>query len=139
MNEHDSLPPDSPFVRTYVLVDGRTQPRHLLAVDTVLAAGQGRLGPHRPEECRQIVALCRAHPRSVAELAGHLERPVSAVKVLVSDLVDADALVLPLTNPYSATDDADDRPSLQLLTALSAGLRRKFPDAISYATYAQAG
>ncbi|MGW3341329.1 DUF742 domain-containing protein [Streptomyces sp. NPDC001009] len=119
-------------MRTYVLVDGRTEPRHMLAVDTILTAGQGRLGLHGPEECRQIVNLCRTHPRSVAELAGRLERPITAVKILISDLLDVDALVLPLTTPYSATD-TDERPSLQLLAALSAGLRKKFPDAISYA------
>jgi hypothetical protein len=68
----------------------------------------------------------------VTELAGRLGRPVTAVKVLVSDLLDADALVVPVTAPYAASTDADARPSSQLLAALSAGLKRKWPDAIAY-------
>jgi hypothetical protein len=120
------------FVRTYTLTRGRTRPRHLLGLDTVLDAGPGRPGPGQAEECEEILALCRGHRRSVTELAGRLGRPVTAVKVLVSDLLDADALVVPVTAPYAASTDADARPSSQLLAALSAGLKRKWPDAIAY-------
>lgn len=124
---------ESTFVRTYTLTRGRTRPRHLLGLDTVLEAGPGRPGPAQAEECEQILALCRAHRRSVTELAGRLRRPVSAVKILVSDLLDADALVVPVTAPYVASDtDSDAGPSTQLLAALSAGLKRKWPNAIAY-------
>ena len=124
---------DSTFVRTYTLTRGRTRPRHLLALDTVLDTGPGRPGPGQAEECDEILALCREHRRSVTELAGRLGRPVTAVRILVSDLLDADALVVPVTAPYAASDtDADARPSLQMLAALSAGLKRKWPDAIAY-------
>ncbi len=86
---------ESAFVRTYAVTRGRTKPRHLLALETVLEAGQGRPGPAQAEECGEILALCRERRRSVVELAGRLGRPVTAVKVLVSDLLDADALVVP--------------------------------------------
>ncbi|MDX3367615.1 DUF742 domain-containing protein [Streptomyces sp. ME02-6987-2C] len=122
---------ESAFVRTYTVVRGRTKPRHLLALETVLEAGQGRPGPAQAEECEEILALCRGRRRSVVELAGRLGRPVTAVKVLVSDLLDADALVVPLPHPYADTG-AGSGPSTQLLAAVSAGLKRKWPDAVAY-------
>ncbi|MFJ2509832.1 DUF742 domain-containing protein [Streptomyces griseoviridis] len=121
----------SAFVRTYTVVRGRTKPRHLLGLETVLEAGQGRPGPAQAEECEEILALCRERRRSVVELAGRLGRPVTAVKILVSDLLDANALAVPLTDPYAITGQGSG-PSTQLLEALSAGLRRKWPDAVTY-------
>ncbi|MFG3126689.1 DUF742 domain-containing protein [Streptomyces tendae] len=124
---------DSTFVRTYTLTRGRTRPRHLLGLDTVLDAGPGRPGPGQAEECEEILALCREHRRSVTELAGRLGRPITAVKILVSDLLDAHALVVSVTDAYAASDtDADERPTTHLLAALSVGLKRKWPDAIAY-------
>ncbi|WP_333743034.1 DUF742 domain-containing protein [Streptomyces ardesiacus] len=118
---------ESVFVRTYTVVRGRTKPRHLLGLETVLEAGQGRPGPAQAAECEEILSLCRERRRSVVELAGRLGRPVTAVKVLVSDLLDADALVVPLTQSYAGSG-----PSTQLLAAVSAGLKRKWPDAVAY-------
>ncbi|MDT0439985.1 MULTISPECIES: DUF742 domain-containing protein [Streptomyces] len=132
----------SAFVRTYTVVRGRTKPRHLLGLETVLEAGQGRPGPAQAEECEEILALCRERRRSVVELAGRLGRPVTAVKILVSDLLDANALAVPLTDPYAGTGQGSG-PSTQLLEALSAGLRRKWPDAVAKwpdaVTYPEAG
>ncbi|MET8556632.1 DUF742 domain-containing protein [Streptomyces sp. NPDC004959] len=122
---------ESAFVRTYTLTRGRTKPRHLLGLETVLEAGPGRPGPAQAEECGEILALCRQRRRSVVELAGRLGRPVTAVKVLVSDLLDANALVVPLTHPYADTGEGSG-PTPQLLAALSAGLKRKWPDAVAY-------
>ncbi|MFI6019042.1 DUF742 domain-containing protein [Streptomyces sp. NPDC001414] len=122
---------DSQFVRTYILTRGRTKPRHMLGLETVLDAGPGRPGPALAEECERILILCRERRRSVVELAGRLGRPVTAVKVLVSDLLDADALVVPLTHPYHDAG-AESGPSTQLLAALSAGLKRKWPDAVAF-------
>ncbi|MFK4547320.1 hypothetical protein RKD29_006916 [Streptomyces tendae] len=122
---------ESAFVRTYAVTRGRTKPRHLLALETVLEAGQGRPGPAQAEECEEILALCRERRRSVVELAGRLGRPATAVKILVSDLLDADALVVPLTHPYADTG-AGSGPSVQLLAAVTAGLKRKWPDAVAY-------
>ncbi|MFG2430385.1 DUF742 domain-containing protein [Streptomyces sp. NPDC048590] len=133
MTGHGRAAEESTFVRTYTLTRGRTKPRHLLGLDTVLEAGSGRPGPAQAEECAEILALCRAHRRSVTELAGRLGRPVTAVKVLVSDLLDADALVVPSTAPYAASgSDSDAGPSTQLLAAVTAGLKRKFPNATRY-------
>ncbi|MFH9569060.1 DUF742 domain-containing protein [Streptomyces sp. NPDC017454] len=125
------LAEESAFVRTYTLTRGRTKPRHLLGLETVLEAGPRRPGPAQAEECEEILALCRERRRSVVELAGRLGRPVTAVKILVSDLLDADVLVVPLTHPYAGTGEGSG-PSTQLLAALSAGLKRKWPDAVAY-------
>ncbi|MBT2412063.1 DUF742 domain-containing protein [Streptomyces sp. ISL-12] len=131
MSEHGASAQESAFVRTYTLTGGRTRPRHLLSLETVLEAGPGRPGPAQAEECRQIVAWCRDHRRSLAELAGLLGRPVTAAKILVSDLLDADALLVAVVDPYTSSGQGV-RPSTQLLEALSASLRRKWPDAIAY-------
>ncbi|MEU8954858.1 DUF742 domain-containing protein [Streptomyces sp. NPDC048518] len=131
MSIHDRADEDATFVRTYTLTRGRTRPRHLLSLDTVLIAGPGRPGPHQAAECEQILALCQEHQRSVTELAGQLARPVTAIKILVSDLLDAEALVISLASAYAASDvDADARPTNHLLAALAVGLKRKFPNAI---------
>ncbi|MEU7080974.1 DUF742 domain-containing protein [Streptomyces sp. NPDC046409] len=132
MSTHGDAAEDSTFVRTYALTRGRTRPRHLLGLDTVLDAGSGRLGPGQAEECEEILALCREHRRSVTELAGHLGRPVTAVKVLLSDLLDSQALVISVTDAYGSDTAADERPTTHLLAALSVALKRKFPDAIAY-------
>ncbi|MGW5868366.1 DUF742 domain-containing protein [Streptomyces sp. NPDC055239] len=133
MSTHGGASEDAAFVRTYTLTRGRTRPRHLLGLETVLDAGLGRPGPGQAEECEEILALCREHRRSVTELAGRLGRPATTVKILVSDLLDADALIVPVTAAYAESDtDAEARPSPQLLAALSAGLKRKWPDAIAY-------
>ncbi|MYX27453.1 DUF742 domain-containing protein [Streptomyces sp. SID8381] len=139
MSDHDGTDADAgadaQFVRTYTLTGGRTRPRHILALDTLLEPGSGRPGPGQPRECRQIVGWCREHRRSVAELAGLLGRPVTAVKVLVSDLLDAAALNITIPDSgYTAPDQngRKERPNTQLLMALAAGIRRRFPDAESH-------
>ncbi|MFG2593909.1 DUF742 domain-containing protein [Streptomyces sp. NPDC048438] len=133
MSTHGEAAEDSTFVRTYTLTRGRTRPRHLLGLDTVLDVGPGRPGPGQAEECEEILALCQEHRRSVTELAGRLGRPITAAKILVSDLLDAHALVVSVPDAYAASDtDADGRPSPHLLAALSVALKRKFPDAIPY-------
>ncbi|MFD4574993.1 DUF742 domain-containing protein [Streptomyces sp. NPDC058417] len=124
---------DPAFVRTYVLTRGRTRARHDLHVDTVLDAGPGQPGPDRAHACEEILALCRERRRSVTELAGLLHRPVTAVKILISDLLDVDALTVPVTAPYAATGThGDGAPATQLLAALLTGLKRKWPDAHAY-------
>ncbi|MFJ2419204.1 DUF742 domain-containing protein [Streptomyces brevispora] len=133
MSTHGDAAEDSTFVRTYILTRGRTRPRHLLGLETVLDAGPGRPGLGQAEECEEILALCRDHRRSVTELAGRLGRPVTAVKILVSDLLDSQALVISVTAAFAPSDaDADERPTTDLLAALSVALKRKFPDAIAY-------
>ncbi|MFE1923415.1 DUF742 domain-containing protein [Streptomyces asoensis] len=112
------------IVRLYAVTDGRTRPRHLLGLHTVLGPGRRKPRPGLAEESAQIIELCRQRRRPLAELAGTLGLHVAAVTVLVSDLIDADSLAVP------APDRADgEGPDVQTLQALSAGLRRKWPNA----------
>ncbi|MFE7124969.1 DUF742 domain-containing protein [Streptomyces sp. NPDC057617] len=124
------------FVRPYLVTRGRTRHRHLLSPETALEAGDGRAGPGLSEgEYRQITTLCRQRRRSVAELAGTIGLPLTATRVLISDLIDARVLVLSLTTPYTPSDSpAGDRPNRQLLEALRAGLALKWPDAVNKAS-----
>ncbi|MDV9168616.1 DUF742 domain-containing protein [Streptomyces sp. W16] len=126
-----STPGSASFVRPYYVTRGRTRARHLLRPETVLEAGTGRGGPGLSEgEYRQITQLCRTRRRSVAELAGTVRLPLSAARVLISDLVDARVLVLPVTTPYTSTDSPNgNRPTAQLLEACRAALARKWTDA----------
>ncbi|MFD5469613.1 DUF742 domain-containing protein [Streptomyces sp. NPDC127105] len=117
------------FVRNYTLTRGRTRSRYTLRLETVLEAGPGRPGPALPEECGRILVLCQERRRSVTELAGTLGRPVSVVRILVSDLLDARALRVPVTATYTESSD----PTRELLEALSAGLKAKWTHAVSYA------
>ncbi|MGW2590314.1 DUF742 domain-containing protein [Streptomyces sp. NPDC001515] len=133
MIRHGLTDEESTFIRTYTLTQGRTKARHLLAVDTVLEAGPGRPGPGQVDAHKVILGLCRDEGRSVAELAGLLDRPITAVKVLVSDLIDAHALTVSVTGAYAGSEP-DGRPTTDLLAALAAGLKRKWPNA-----YAKAG
>ncbi|MFF7476986.1 DUF742 domain-containing protein [Streptomyces sp. NPDC008092] len=112
--------------RMYALTDGRTRPRHVLSMHTVL--GPGPRSPRGvPDESVRIVALCRQRSRPLVELAGTLGLHVTAVSVLVSDLIDASALVLPIPETPGQARDT------QTLLALSAALRRRYPQATAKA------
>lgn len=108
------------IVRLYAVTDGRTRPRHKLSMNAVL----GR-GPRSPqdlaEESVRIVALCEERTRPLVELAGTLGLHVTAATVLVSDLLDAGALSLPV--PDMPGEDRE----VQRLLAVVAGVKRRWP------------
>ncbi|MFE1289656.1 DUF742 domain-containing protein [Streptomyces sp. NPDC058751] len=114
------------IVRLYAVTDGRTRARHRLSMHTVLGPGP-RSPQDLSEESVQIVVLCRERTRPLVELAGTLDLHVAAVTVLVSDLIDAGALSLPV--PDVPGQDRD----VQTLFALSAALKRRFPNATAKA------
>ncbi|MDH6222731.1 DUF742 domain-containing protein [Streptomyces pseudovenezuelae] len=121
------LPDDTAdIVRLYALTDGRTRPRHQLDMDTVLGPGS-RSPQGLPEESTRIIALCQERTRPLVELAGMLGLHVTAVRVLVSDLIDAGALKLPVSDT-----PGEDREA-QLLRAVAAGLKRSWAHAMAKA------
>ena len=89
------------LVPAYLAASGRGRPgRDTLDRLSVLhnpagpdSSGAGPDGPEgpRPEE-RRLLELLRPGALSLAEAAAHLRLPVSVVKVLVADLVDAGLL-----------------------------------------------
>ncbi|MFJ9893576.1 DUF742 domain-containing protein [Streptomyces sp. NPDC091280] len=121
-----SAAPAPAFVRNYLVTGGRTRARHEFRPETVLDIGTGRGGPGYTEgEYREITQLCRERRRSVAELAGITGLPLSTARVLISDLVEARVLRVPVTIAYTSTDtQLGNRPTDQILEALRVGLTR---------------
>jgi hypothetical protein len=126
------LPPTQPFmepiedtpeprqlVRPYTRTGGRTRPVFSLELETLLSCDPG----HEVEmsvlraDYRAICVLCQT-PQSTAELAAHLGLPLGAARVLIADVVD-----LGLLHVHHQTLTADNRPSLELLYRVRAGLR----------------
>ncbi|MFJ5265986.1 DUF742 domain-containing protein [Streptomyces sp. NPDC088387] len=114
------------IVRLYAVTDGRTRARHHLSMHTVLGAGR-RCPPGLPEESVRIVELCRLRARPLVELAGLLRLHVTVVTVLVSDLIDAGALTLPVPEMPGEEHER------QKLFALAAALKRRYPGAAAKA------
>ncbi|MER5201206.1 DUF742 domain-containing protein [Streptomyces sp. NPDC002755] len=112
------------IVRLYAVTDGRTRPRHRLSLHTVLGPGRRQPRPGLGQESTQIIELCRQRRRPLAELAGTTGLHVTAVTVLVSDLIDAGSLTVPAADTPAGLD-----AGLQTLFRLSAGLKRRWPDA----------
>lgn len=106
------------LVRPYTVSNGRTRPTTALdLLSQVMATGAIPLGYLGPEHA-QALDLCRA-PVSVAEVAAHLKLPAAVTKVLLSDLVDSEAITTkPPTFHHNPTDRA-------LLEAVLHGLRQQ--------------
>ncbi|MFF7953991.1 DUF742 domain-containing protein [Streptomyces griseorubiginosus] len=120
-------PGSTAFVRSYVIAGGRTRPKHNLRADTILEAGSVRPEGRLMEgEYGKIIALCRERRRSLTELAGTVEVTLTVARVLVSDLIEAHALAIPIIGTgYEASDPDDprgDRAHTQLLERLRVGL-----------------
>ncbi|WP_374204282.1 DUF742 domain-containing protein [Streptomyces sp. HPF1205] len=74
---------------------------------------------HLSAEAAQVLAACSARSASVAEIAHAIGRPVWAAKVLISDLLDTGALLL----PHSASTHPGSDP--HILALVLEGLRRQ--------------
>jgi hypothetical protein len=120
------VPQDEPWldddagqlVRPYALTNGRTHPTAALDLLSMVRA-TGQVTPARldPEHALAL-ELCRV-PRSVAEIAAYLKQPVMVTKVLLSDLIDWEAVT---ARAPGTTVDATDR---QRLESLLDGLREQ--------------
>ncbi|ASU81916.1 DUF742 domain-containing protein [Nocardiopsis gilva YIM 90087] len=115
---------ERPLVRPHVVTGGRAHPTRNIfdLVTLVMAAGDLSNGLPMADlspEKRRIVELCRGGSLSVAEVAGHLELPVSVTKVLLSDLVDSGHLATRAPAPAARI------PQAQLLQEVLDGLRAR--------------
>jgi hypothetical protein len=105
------------LVRPHVVTGGRAHPtRNIFDLVTLVTATEGAQLVLSPE-ARRVVELCRGGPLSVAEIAGHLNLPVSVSKVVLSDLVDSGHVVVRNPGPSAYTT------STQLLQEVLDGLR----------------
>jgi Protein of unknown function (DUF742) len=108
-------------VRPYAITGGRTRhSEHEFSLITLVVTrspdGIGE-GPVEPESA-QILEICRSRAVAIAEVAAHLDLPVSVVKVLCGDLLNLD-LVLVQSPPKEG-----DAPSVELIERVMDGIRR---------------
>jgi hypothetical protein len=110
-----------PWMRT----GGRTKATHQLDLLTRVVATGGSLGDDADDNHLEVLALCR-ELISIAEVAAHLREPSTAkkvpasiVKVLVSDLIDYEAV------QAFPPEDYSDGPSRDVLEALLVGLQKR--------------
>lgn len=74
-------------VRPYAITGGRTRPRHLLLVETLVSVPN-----YDPQASAQLMPEAQAlyerarRRTSVAELSAHLDIPLGVIRVLLSDL-----------------------------------------------------
>ncbi|MFH8727676.1 DUF742 domain-containing protein [Streptomyces termitum] len=102
-----------PLVRPYAMTGGRTRPGpggerfDLIALvvaddDPPSPDEEAVLGP----EHRDLLALCRAETRSVAELSADADLPVGVVRVLLGDLLESGFLRVSRPVPPAQLPDA---------------------------------
>jgi hypothetical protein len=109
-----------PLVRPFAVTRGRAgKDLHKLDILTLVMAARSEadsIGLDR--EYRDILQLCRQRALSVAEIAAHMNLLLAAVKVLVSDLIDAGYLI------HRPPAQIADRPDIKLLQAVLEGVRK---------------
>lgn len=124
-NDAEEVIKDSQLTRPYTSTGGRTVATRKLGHMTLMCTTRRyspRSLPSRLEsEHAEVLLLC-VEPSSVAEIVAHMRLPVVSIRVLLSDLIDIDAVQAKDPEPY---DPADQEPSKALLEALLAGLQRR--------------
>ncbi|MEV0185235.1 DUF742 domain-containing protein [Streptomyces sp. NPDC050625] len=107
------------LVRPFALTGGRTRPSRadFTLITTVTAvdpppAWAGRLQPEHTRILRQC-----ARPVAVAELAAHLDLPVSVVVILLCDLLESGRITAHPPHPHCHAE-----PDLELLQKVRDGL-----------------
>ncbi|MGW5123187.1 DUF742 domain-containing protein [Streptomyces cyslabdanicus] len=97
------------LVRPFTLTGGRTRPSRadftLITMVTTVDPPPERAVRPQPEHTR-ILRRC-AEPVTVAELAVHLDLPVSVVVIMLCDLLEAGRIALHRPAPVSRTPDLD--------------------------------
>ncbi|MFG2129915.1 DUF742 domain-containing protein [Streptomyces sp. NPDC048751] len=97
------------LVRPFALTRGRTRPSRadftLITTVTAVDPPPDRAVRPQPEQAR-ILRLC-ARPVAVAELAAHLDLPVSVVVIMLCDLLEAGLITARPPHPVSGTPDLD--------------------------------
>jgi hypothetical protein len=88
------------LVRPFTVINGRTRPTITMdLLSMVMATGQVPQASLEPEHTRAL-RLCR-QPITVAEIAAHLRLPVAVAKVVLSDLVDCEAVSVRAPHPVA--------------------------------------
>ncbi|MEW2296338.1 DUF742 domain-containing protein [Streptomyces sp. NPDC006743] len=117
---HDE-PEAGRYLRPYAITGGRTQhSQHAFTLITLVVArsARGAGAGHLEPEAAHILDLCRDRALALAEIAALLDLPVSVVKVLCGDLLDA-SLILVQSPP-----GRESRPSVELIERVMDGIRQ---------------
>ncbi|MFD1659023.1 DUF742 domain-containing protein [Streptomyces caeni] len=110
------------LVRPFTLTGGRTRPSRadFTLITTVTAVDPPPAWAARPQpEHTRILKRC-AEPIAVAELAAHLDLPVSVVVIMLCDLLEAGRITVRPPHPACPTPGLD----LDLLQKVRDGLGR---------------
>jgi hypothetical protein len=119
------------LVRPFILTGGRTQPvRNVFSLITLITAVEVPDGPDtrslQPEH-RRILRLC-TQPLAVAEIAAHLDIPVSVTTIMLSDLLDAGRISarppIQSSSGRSSSGRSYNGPEIALLQKVRDGLAR---------------
>ncbi|GGK94037.1 MULTISPECIES: DUF742 domain-containing protein [Streptomyces aurantiacus group] len=97
------------LVRPFTLTGGRTRPdRSDFSLITTVSAVDPppAWGVRTQPEHARILRLCEK-PIAVAELAAHLDLPMSVVTIMLCDLLAADRITVHPPRPVSGTPDMD--------------------------------
>lgn len=107
------------LVRPFALTGGRTRPRNEFTLITVVSAVDPQPDlPGRPQpEHSRILRMC-GKPIAVAELAAHLDLPMSVVAIMLCDLLEAGRITVHAPRVASPAQD------LHLLQKVRDGLGR---------------
>jgi hypothetical protein len=108
------------LVRTYTVSNGRTHPSAHFDLLTLVKATDTRPETHLGPEHEQVLDLC-GRPMSVAEVAAHMGLPATITKVLLSDLMEHEALIARAPRPIEAASPTD----RETLEAVLHGLRAR--------------
>jgi Protein of unknown function (DUF742) len=88
------------LVRPFTVINGRTRPTITMdLLSMVMATGYFPRGQLEPEHTRAL-SLCH-QPTTVAEIAAHLRLPVAVAKVVLSDLIDCEAVSVRAPHPVA--------------------------------------
>ncbi|MBE9376478.1 DUF742 domain-containing protein [Saccharopolyspora sp. HNM0983] len=113
--EHDNTPD-----RFYTVTGGRTSTQGSSLDVVTLIVSECDPAPGMQSESVRILELCR-HPMAVAEIASHLNMPISVVKILLCDLLDTNRVTA--RQPSSAARRKDELPAPELLEQVLVGLQ----------------
>lgn len=108
-------------VRPYAITGGRTRHgEHSFSLITLVVtrSADGFFGDQVEPESAAILELCRERAVAIAEIAAHLDLPVSVVKVLCGDLLNSELILV------QAPPQESDAPSVELIERVMDGIRR---------------
>ncbi|MEU2496314.1 DUF742 domain-containing protein [Streptomyces sp. NPDC007883] len=92
MNDHWYEDETGSMVRPYTVTRGRTRPaaeHHIDLMSQVRAVDWDKPGPRLDHARSALLDLVRRAPRPVAEVAADADMPLTVVRVLLVDLVEA--------------------------------------------------